>query len=60
MEEEPKKEFVEVPIAEMFGVKFSEQLDISTFLWIGSILLLLYLVKGLIDFIFAYLLKKTK
>jgi hypothetical protein len=60
MEELPKKEFTEVPITEIFGVKFSKQLDISTFLWVGAILILLYLIKSFIDFFFAFLLKKTK
>jgi len=60
MEEIAKKEFTEVPITEIFGVKFSKQLDISTFLWVGAILILLYLIKSFIDFVFAFLLKKTK
>ena len=56
----PVKEYSSVPITEIFGIKFSEQLDIATFLWVGAILVLLYTVKGCIDFVFAYLLKKTK
>jgi hypothetical protein len=60
MEEVPKKEYTEVPITEIFGIKLIKPLDINTFIWVGSILVLAYIIKSFIDFVFAYILKKTK
>jgi hypothetical protein len=48
-----------VEVSELFGVKFSNGLPSETFMYIAIALLLAYIIKSSVDFLFAWMLNRV-